>query len=52
MLCGSKRYLVEFILHGVKQSKLVTARNQIGARKVIRAQLGAEVRILSVKEGK
>lgn len=52
MLCGSKCFLVEIELAGTKKMKKVTARNSIGARKVIRGEYGAGVRILSVKEEK
>ncbi|MFC5590017.1 hypothetical protein ACFPRA_14010 [Sporosarcina soli] len=49
MMCGSKCFLVEMELGGTKQ---VTARNSVGARKVIRGEFGAGVTILSVKEEK
>ncbi len=52
MMCGSKCFLVEMELEGTKQIKHVTARNSVGARKVIRGEFGAEVTILSVKEEK
>lgn len=52
MLCGSKCFLVEVELGEGKKTKQVTARNSIGARKVIRGEYGAEVNILSVKERK
>ena len=52
MLCGSKCFLVEMDLDGTRQIKRVTARNSIGARKVVRGEFGAGVSILSVKEKK
>lgn len=52
MICGSKCFLVEMELEGTKQIKQVTARNSVGARKVIRGEFGAGVTILSVKEEK
>ena len=52
MMCGSKCFLVEMELEGTKQTKQVTARNPIGARKVIRGEYGAGVAILSVREEK
>jgi hypothetical protein len=52
MMCGSKCFLVEMKLDGTRQTKQVTARNSIGARKVIRGKYGAGVDILSVREEK
>ncbi|MGG0668903.1 hypothetical protein [Sporosarcina koreensis] len=52
MLCGSKCFVVKMELNGTKQVKQVTARNSVGARKLIRAQYGTDVEVLSVKEGK
>lgn len=52
MLCGSKCFLVNLELNGTKQIKQVTARNPVGARKLIRRRYGVDVEILSVKEGK
>ena len=52
MMCGSKCFLVEMELDGTKQIKQVTAKNPIGARKLIRGKYGARVAILTVKEKK
>ncbi|MEK3937202.1 hypothetical protein MKY41_17995 [Sporosarcina sp. FSL W7-1349] len=51
-MCGSKCFLVDMEVKGTREIKQVTARNSIGARKVVRGELGAEVKILSVKEEK
>ena len=51
-MCGSKCFLVEMKLKGSIQIMQVTARNAIGARKVIRGEYGTEAHILSVKEEK
>ena len=48
-MCGSKCFLVELELDGTKQIKQVTARNHIGARRVIRREYGAKVEILSLR---
>jgi len=50
MLCGSKCFLVEMELDGTRQTKQVTAKNPIGARKLIRGEYGTGVDILSVRE--
>lgn len=52
MMCGSKCFIVEIERDGVKQTRPVNARTPAGARKVIRGEPGAEVKILSVKEEK
>ncbi len=52
MMCGSKCFLVEMELNGTKQFKQVTARNPVGARKVVRGEYGADAKIVSVKEEK
>lgn len=52
MMCGSKTFLVELELDGIKINKQIIARNAIGARKVIRKEFGADARILSVREEK
>lgn len=49
-MCGSKCFIVEMEMNGTKLTKQVTARNAVGARKVIRGHYGANVRILSAKE--
>lgn len=49
MMCGAKCFLVEIMLNGTKQAKQVTARTPIGARKVIRAEYGTAVDIVTVK---
>ncbi|EDL62866.1 hypothetical protein [Bacillus sp. SG-1] len=52
MRCGSKCFLVEVELKEGAQTKSVTARTPIEARKTIRKEYGAEVEILSVREEK
>lgn len=52
MMCGSKCFLVEMELNGTREIKQVTARNPVGARKVIRGEYGADAKISSVKEAK
>jgi len=52
MMCGSKCFLVTMELNGTKQIQQVTAKNFVGARKVIRGEYGTEARILSVREKK
>jgi len=52
MMCGSRCFLVEMKLDGIKVVKRVTARTPVGARKVIRGKYGDVVEILSVKENK
>lgn len=52
MLCGSKCFIVKMELGGFQEIKQVTARNPIGARKIIRGEYGADAKILSVREEK
>ncbi|MDT3762617.1 hypothetical protein [Priestia filamentosa] len=52
MRCGSKCFIVEIEVEGEKQTKSVTARTPIEARKTIRGAYGTEAHILSVIEDK
>ncbi|WP_332632647.1 hypothetical protein [Halalkalibacter flavus] len=52
MRCGSKSFLVEMEVKGEKQTKSVTARTPVDARKTIREEYGAEAQIISVVEEK
>ncbi|MDT8862593.1 hypothetical protein N0O92_20545 [Alkalihalobacillus sp. MEB130] len=52
MRCGSKCFIVEIEIKGEKQTKSVTARTPVDARKTIRLEYGAEVQIRSVREEK
>lgn len=52
MRCGAKCFLVEMELVGKRRIQPVDARTAAGARKVIRAEFGSDVQILSVKEEK
>ncbi|GAE25542.1 hypothetical protein JCM9140_1542 [Halalkalibacter wakoensis JCM 9140] len=50
MRCNSKCFLVEMEQNGERQTKTVTARSSIEARKTIRGQYGAATVIQSVVE--
>ncbi|PLT32041.1 hypothetical protein [Bacillus sp. V5-8f] len=52
MRCGSKCFLVEMEMNGEQQSKPVTARSPVEARKTIRIEYGKEANVLSVREEK
>jgi hypothetical protein len=52
MRCGSKCFIIEIEVQGEKQTKSVTARTPIDARKTIRRAYGTETHILSVIEDK
>lgn len=52
MRCGAKRYLVEFELGGVEQSKTVIARTPAEARKRIRTKCGEQTHVISVRRRK
>lgn len=52
MKCGSKRYLVEMKINGIKKIKLVPERTSAGARKAVRREYDENVEILSVREEK
>ncbi|MFS0864858.1 hypothetical protein [Fredinandcohnia sp. 179-A 10B2 NHS] len=52
MRCGAKCFLVELEVNGEKQSKIVTARTPVDARKTIRLEYGGDAQILSVVEEK
>ncbi|MFE8700013.1 hypothetical protein ACFYKX_05170 [Cytobacillus sp. FJAT-54145] len=52
MRCGSKCFLVEMEVNGERQTKSVTARTPVDARKTIRLEYGGEGKIISVIEAK
>ena len=52
MRCGSKCFLVEIERKGEKETKAVTARTPVDARKTIRLEYGVEAQIISVREEK
>lgn len=47
MMCGSKCYVVEIEVNGLKKTKRVNARSPVNARKFIRKKYGKETTIHS-----
>ncbi|WP_453993801.1 hypothetical protein [Bacillus nitroreducens] len=52
MRCGAKCFLVEMEVDGKTVVKSINARTPAEARKNIRNEIGAETKILTVKEEK
>ncbi|MGM8213234.1 hypothetical protein ACLIBH_10630 [Virgibacillus sp. W0430] len=50
MICGAKRYIVEFEMNGIIKQRSVIARTPASARKFIRGKYDCEITILFVQK--